>query len=72
LLTGRPQARAVDGIRWLKELVEALDIPPLSAYGITKADFEAIITPAQKANSMKGNPVELTKAELEEILEKAV
>ena len=72
LLTGRPQAHAEDGIQWLKELVTALDIPPLSAYGITKADFEAIVTPAQKANSMKGNPVELTKAELEEILEKAV
>ena len=71
-LTGQPLARAEDGIDWLQALCATFKIPPLSAYGIKKPDFPAIIAQAKKANSMKGNPVELTDDELENIMEAAL
>jgi alcohol dehydrogenase class IV len=72
MLTGKTCARARDGILWLKDLVTALNIPPLAAYGIQKSDFPEIIAQAKKASSMKGNPIELNESELMGILEKAV
>lgn len=72
LLTGNANAAAADGIGWLDELVGALNIPPLSTYGIQTSDFPEIIAQAQKASSMKGNPIELNKGELAEILEKSL
>jgi alcohol dehydrogenase class IV len=72
MLTGETTAQAKDGILWLKELGDALNIPPLATYGIKKSDFPEIITQAQKASSMKGNPIELSDDELAAILEQAV
>lgn len=68
LLTGKPQAAASDGIAWLEELTVSLGIPPLSRYGVQTSDFPIIIAQAQKASSMKGNPIELNENELESIL----
>ncbi|RPH60418.1 MAG: iron-containing alcohol dehydrogenase [Chloroflexi bacterium] len=68
ILTGKGQARADEGIAWLKELAAALKIPPLAEYGVTTADFPVIAAQAQKASSMKGNPLELTESELLKIL----
>ena len=72
LLTAQPHAGADDGVRWLRSLVAELKIPPLNRHGITLADAPAIIEAATKASSMKANPVALTRAELEEILERAL
>jgi alcohol dehydrogenase class IV len=44
---------------------------PLSAYGLEKVDFPAVVTKSQNAGSTKGNPIALTKQELLEILGKA-
>ena len=71
LLTGKPDARAKDGIRWLYALCTDLKIPALHTYGVTKADFPAIIALSKKASSMKGNPIVLTDGELRVILEQA-
>lgn len=72
LLTGKPKARAADGIRWLKQIVETLQIPALKKYGIQESDFPVIIAQAQKASSMKGNPIELSESELGNILAQAL
>jgi alcohol dehydrogenase class IV len=72
LLTGDPDARAEDGIRWLHELCAALKVPPLATYGITAGDLPEIIAQAKKASSMKGNPIELTDGELNRIMELAL
>jgi alcohol dehydrogenase class IV len=72
LLTGKPDAGATDGIDWIHDLCNALDIAPLNKFGITKAHFSDLIAGAKKASSMKGNPVELTDDELIEILRKAL
>ena len=53
------------------ELVQALEIPPLRRYGVTREAFPEIIEKAKISNSMKGNPVVLRDAELREVLERA-
>lgn len=72
LLTGRPQADAIDAIRWLRELVSSWQIPSLATYGIIATDVAAIVTAAEKASSMKANPIPLTRAELTQCLEAAL
>jgi len=72
ILTGNQSARAEDAIRWLYDLREALQIPPLATYGVRQEDMPEIIERAQQANSMKGNPVGLNEVELERIVESAL
>lgn len=72
ILTGNPQAQPEEGIAWLHELTMALKIAPLSSYGVQKAYFLAVTAQARRANSMKGNPVELNDTELTSILNAAL
>jgi alcohol dehydrogenase class IV len=71
LLTGKATARASDGVAWVQGLCEVLKVPPLTEYGLKQADFGAAVAKAQKASSMKGNPISLTADELTEILTNA-
>jgi len=43
----------------------------LKDFGLREEEFPVIVAKAQKASSMKGNPIELTKEELLMILEAA-
>jgi alcohol dehydrogenase class IV len=52
LLTGRMDAAPVDGVRWVESLVADLGIRPLSAYGVSRADFPPLIEAATIASSM--------------------
>jgi alcohol dehydrogenase class IV len=72
LITGSSAARAADGIAWVQKLCLKLQVQPLAAYGIEEKDFTDIVAKSRKASSMKGNPIELTKEELLEILQKAL
>jgi alcohol dehydrogenase class IV len=72
LLTSDSNARAQDGINWIRTLCADLQIAPLSKLGLTHAGFAAVIAQAQKASSMKGNPLALTDGELQKILEQAL
>jgi alcohol dehydrogenase class IV len=72
LLTGRPGASPEDGIRWLQDLVAALEIPPLAMYGVSASEFAEVIDRARQSSSMKGNPIELSNAQLTGILEAAL
>lgn len=58
--------------RWLRDLVDELEIPALRAYGITAADVPEIVEKAEAASSMKANPVTLSKERLAEILHRAM
>lgn len=71
LLTGSSSARAADGVTWIQELCAALNLPPLSTYGLTQADFPVVVEKAAVASSMQGNPIKLTPDELTEILSRA-
>ena len=72
LITGLPDARAADGISWVRNLCRRMQIKPLAAHGIEKKDFNDIVAKARRASSMKGNPVALTEDELLAILQKAL
>lgn len=72
ILTGNRDASAIQGAKWTGELIEQLNIPRLSAYGMEPGDFAETIQKTQKANSFKGNPIVLNEKELTEILERAL
>lgn len=72
LLTGRREASGDDAFAWLHVLCERLRIPSLATFGVTSGHFQQIIERAQRSSSMKGNPTELTPAELETILRLAM
>ena len=72
ILTGEKDATAWDGVQWTSALVNALNIPKLSAYGMSEKDFPEAIEKTMKANSFKGNPIPLNESELREILKEAL
>jgi alcohol dehydrogenase class IV len=72
ILTGRADATASDGVAWVQELCQALQVPPLGAYGVTPKDLPVLIEKAAVASSMQGNPIELTEEEMREILSRAM
>jgi alcohol dehydrogenase class IV len=65
---GKQSALPEDGFDWLMELCEALEIQPLSAYGIGKNDIDLLVESAMGSSSMKSNPIALTREELATIL----
>lgn len=71
IATNNHSAKASDGIAWLQELCGFLHTPSLQEIGLTKSEFPQIVAMSKKASSMKGNPIELTDAELYDILEQA-
>lgn len=72
ILTGQESAKAMDGVAWVVDLCEALKINSLRAYGLKKEHFPVLIEKASVSSSMKGNPIQLTDIELQEILQKAL
>lgn len=72
LLTGRPDARAEDAIGWLQELTATLSIPGLATYGLDQDHIAEVVTAAQRASSMRGNPIELDDSEVTEIVTRSL
>jgi alcohol dehydrogenase class IV len=72
ILTGESSAQAGDGVAWVQDLCQALEVPALSDFGVTPADLPTIVDKARNASSMQGNPIPLTEAELTEILNQAL
>jgi len=66
-----PAAGARDAIEWLHQLCADLDVAPLSQFGFAAQDIPVVVAQAQKASSMKGNPIALTEEELWKILAEA-
>jgi alcohol dehydrogenase class IV len=72
ILTGHDTARASDAVSWIQDLCKRLGLPGLGRYGLTQEAMPAVVAQACKASSMKGNPIELTEAELTAIVEAAL
>ncbi|RKH04214.1 iron-containing alcohol dehydrogenase [Corallococcus carmarthensis] len=72
LLTGQSNARAEDGIAWVKDLVHAVRIRGLHDMGLTTEAVPELVTKARAASSMKGNPLPLTDAELTALVERSM
>jgi alcohol dehydrogenase class IV len=68
LLTGQPDGSSEDAIGWLRELTAALSIPGLASYGLDEAEIPVVVAAGQRASSMRANPIELTDAEVREIV----
>jgi alcohol dehydrogenase class IV len=63
-LTGDAGATAEDGVEWIERTCADLRIGGLSDLGLGEADTAQAVAGAARASSMKGNPVELSTAEL--------
>jgi len=72
LLTDKAQGTAEDGVQWVAQLVEDLQVPKLSKYGCAEKDIAEVVGKAAKASSMKANPVALTTSVLSEVLRAAI
>lgn len=71
LLTGSPRSIAGDGLAWIKDVSQKLNVPKLSSLGIPRESIKDITAKTAIASSTKANPIELTLPELEAILEAA-
>ncbi len=71
ILTRNTKALAEDGISWVRNLCQALQVESLAQLGLSKANFQAVVAKSQKASSMQGNPIRLTEEELLQILQMA-
>ena len=68
LLTDDAGATPEQAISWLHDLTAALSIPGLATYGLAEPEIAEVVAAAQRASSMRGNPIELSDAEVSEIL----
>ena len=71
LLTGRDAATVEDAVAWLRETVEALQVPPLRDVGLRPARYAEVAEKSARSSSMQGNPVALTADELVAVLDTA-
>jgi alcohol dehydrogenase class IV len=72
LLTASPHASIENGIAWIDDLCRDLSIPELRKFGIEEKDLPTLCERAALASSMKGNPIQLQREELAEILQRAL
>jgi alcohol dehydrogenase class IV len=72
LLTGQPDATPEEAIAWLQDLTTALSIPGLANYGLNHDGISEVVTAAQSASSMRGNPIDLSDEEVSEIVTRSL
>lgn len=72
MITNEPDATIEHGLEWIEALGRSLNISPLSSYGMIEDDIPTVVEKAKNAGSMKGNPIILTDAELQDILQSAL
>jgi alcohol dehydrogenase class IV len=62
--TGDPAASAESGVEAVASLCDDLGVSGLSAYGVREEDVDEVCRRAQRASSMKANPIDLSDEEL--------
>ena len=72
LLTGQPGAGADAAVDWVRDTCTALGIPPLASHGMGPDDVPGVAEQASRASSTRGNPIDLTDEELQDILRSAL
>ncbi len=70
ILTGRHNSEPSDGIVWVQRTLKRLDLPSLPSLGLCNTLFEEVATSALRSNSIKGNPLPLSRERLLHILER--
>lgn len=71
LFTGSDRACSEDGVAFVRDLCAQLRIPRLREFDIRQSDFAEVTERAAQSSSMKGNPVNLPRETLVDILERA-
>ncbi len=72
ILTSNALAQAEDAAKWTAELCQKLAVSSLSELGLNREQIPGLVEKAQRASSMKGNPLPLTDAEIAEIAERSL
>jgi alcohol dehydrogenase class IV len=72
LLSSNPMAKADDAVKWVRDLCRMLNVPALRTFGIRTDHISGLVEEAQRASSMKANPISLEPDELTEILRAAL
>jgi alcohol dehydrogenase class IV len=68
LLTGQPAATVEDGLAWIRETLALLAVPGLAAFGLRPEQADDVAAKAMTSSSMQGNPVTLSRDELNAIV----
>lgn len=75
-LLGVAQGNALETVtaaaEWVREICREMKLPGLAAYGLQEDDLVPLAAAAERAGSMKTNPVTLTEAELVGIIRSAL
>ncbi|MCP3943805.1 MAG: iron-containing alcohol dehydrogenase [Desulfobacteraceae bacterium] len=72
ILTNNPRAIIKDGIDWINQICDTFKLAPLRKFGLTAEMIPTILTKSLNSSSMKGNPVELTKTQIQSILKQII
>jgi len=72
ILTRNEDADLFDCIVFVQKLCDFFDIPNLAELGLSRNKINTIVEQAQRASSMKGNPILLPHEELQNILTSAL
>jgi alcohol dehydrogenase class IV len=72
LLTGQAGASVEDGVAWIRETLDLLEVPGLAAFGIRPQQAGDIAAQAARSSSMQGNPVALSTSVLRAALLEAL
>ncbi|MFN8401506.1 MAG: iron-containing alcohol dehydrogenase [Anaerolineales bacterium] len=72
ILMGNSSATVNDGLKWVTDVVREMNIPSLSAHGMSATHIPEAVQKTLNASSYKGNPIALKAEVLTEILEKAL
>jgi alcohol dehydrogenase class IV len=68
LLSDKTPAKADEAVKWVRDLCRLLNVAPLGTFGIRDEHIKELVEKAQRANSMKANPISLETDELAEVL----
>jgi alcohol dehydrogenase class IV len=72
IVTGRHGAAGEDGLAWVRDLCQALDVRGLGQHGLSAGEIPALVAKAKAASSMRGNPVKLSDEELGDVVTRAL
>jgi len=72
IVTGRHGAGADEGIAWVRDLCQELEVRGLGHHGLSAGEVPALVAKAKAASSMRGNPVQLSDEELGDVAIRAL
>jgi alcohol dehydrogenase class IV len=72
IVTEDREARPEDGAQWVEGLVRHMSVPRIATWGIRDRHVHELVAKAERASSMKANPIALTASELTAVLEQSL